>query len=271
MERTMSANAYTKIAERYQVPASDDEAVERFFLDVAPTLSREEREAIVAELRGDELAAATTFDTTDLPLDVPTFSIDEAPPITRPSSLAQLVGELSAAVEKRVSDRLDRIARTLDRLQEQRASSITPIHARQIADLIDGRTLVHADSQENVRNVVRRMTEANVGAVAVLDQGKLVGVFSERDVMMRVVARGLDPDATSVSSVMTKEIVVADPQEDINNALQKMRSVGCRHLPVVMNGNLVGMISIRDLVPIGGDIDRENVTIYDMLGLPTNT
>jgi hypothetical protein len=88
MERTMSANAYARIAERYQVPALDDDAVERFFLDVAPTLSREEREAIVAELRDDDLTAAPASAATDLPAAVPTFSIDDAPPVTRPSSLA---------------------------------------------------------------------------------------------------------------------------------------------------------------------------------------
>ncbi|HEX8152204.1 MAG TPA: CBS domain-containing protein, partial [Thermoanaerobaculia bacterium] len=118
---------------------------------------------------------------------------------------------------------------------------------KQIAELIDGRDLVHAEMSENVRNVARRMSDHNIGAVAVLDAGQLVGVFSERDVMARVVAPGLDPDGTPVGVVMTKDIVVCDPQENVNDALQKMATLGCRHLPVVDNGNLIGMISLRDL------------------------
>jgi len=82
----------------------------------------------------------------------------------------------------------------------------------QIAEIIEGRPLIHAESSERVRDVARRMTKENVGAVAVLDSGRLVGVFSERDVMSRVVAEGLDPDKTLISNVMTKDIVVADPE-----------------------------------------------------------
>ncbi|HEY3054719.1 MAG TPA: CBS domain-containing protein [Thermoanaerobaculia bacterium] len=127
----------------------------------------------------------------------------------------------------------------------------------QIAEIIEGRPLIHADSSERVRDVARRMSKENVGAVAVLDSGRLVGVFSERDVMARVVAAGLDPDKTLVSNVMTKDIVVADPRDTVDAALQKMHKVGCRHLPVVKEGNLVGMVSIRDLLEVD-DEDQSN-------------
>jgi CBS domain-containing protein len=127
----------------------------------------------------------------------------------------------------------------------------------QIAQIIEGRPLIHAEFSERVRDVARRMSKANVGAVAVLDSGRLVGVFSERDVMARVVAEGLDPDKTVVANVMTKDIVVADPHESVDSALAKMHSVGCRHLPVVKEGNLVGMLSIRDLLEVD-DQDNTN-------------
>jgi CBS domain-containing protein len=135
----------------------------------------------------------------------------------------------------------------------------------QIAELIDGRSLVHAESSENVRNVARRMSDANIGAVAVLDGGKLVGVFSERDVMSRVVAQGLNPEVTSIAMVMTREIVVADPNEDVDQALVKMHNLGCRHLPVVEDGNLVGMISLRDLLRVDGDRNREKASFLSEL------
>ena len=125
----------------------------------------------------------------------------------------------------------------------------------QIAEIIEGRSLIHAESSERVRDVAKRMTKENVGAVAVLDSGRLVGVFSERDVMSRVVAEGLDPDKTLIANVMTKDIVVADPRDSVDSALAKMHSVGCRHLPVVKDGSLVGMLSIRDLLEVD---DTEN-------------
>ena len=117
-----------------------------------------------------------------------------------------------------------------------------------IADLIEGRPLIHAQSSEKVREVARRMSDERIGAVAVLDGEKLVGVFSERDIMTRIVAEGRNPENTIVSSVMTRNIVVADPDDDVDTAMQKMSSIGCRHLPVVSDGNLVGMISLRDLL-----------------------
>lgn len=125
----------------------------------------------------------------------------------------------------------------------------------QIGEIIEGRPLIHAETSERVRDVAKRMANQNVGAVAVLDGGRLVGVFSERDVMSRVVADGLDPDKTLISNVMTKDIVVAAPTDSVDSALAKMHSVGCRHLPVVKDGSLVGMLSIRDLLEVD---DTEN-------------
>ena len=132
---------------------------------------------------------------------------------------------------------------------------------KQIADLIEGRPLYHVESTQKVREAARAMTERNIGAIAVLDSGRLVGVFSERDIMTRVVVPGLDADSTPVSQVMTRDIVVADPGEDVNAALKKMHSLGCRHLPVVGEGkNLVGMISLRDLLQVEGDVIREKAS-----------
>lgn len=136
---------------------------------------------------------------------------------------------------------------------------------RQIAELIEGRPLIHAAPSENVRDVARRMSDRNVGAVAILDGGKLVGVFSERDVMSRVVAAGLNPESTLVESVMTKNLVVAGPIDDVNSALQKMYTLGCRHLPVVDEGNLVGMISLRDLLQVDGETSRQRATFLSEL------
>ena len=136
---------------------------------------------------------------------------------------------------------------------------------KHISEIIEGRPLYHAESAETVRQVARRMTDWNVGAIAVVDGDKLVGVFSERDIMARVVAAGLDPDGTTVANVMTRDLIVGDPAEDVPAALQKMHSVNCRHLPVVKSGHLVGMISLRDLLQVEGDATRERANFLNEL------
>jgi CBS domain-containing protein len=130
-----------------------------------------------------------------------------------------------------------------------------------VADIIEGRPLYHAISTESVRAVARRMAEWNVGAIAILDASqKLVGVFSERDLMTRVVAQGLDPDQTRIENVMTKTISVAEPHDDIDAALRKMHALSCRHLPVVDKGMLIGMLSLRDLLQIDDQDHRDKAT-----------
>jgi len=136
---------------------------------------------------------------------------------------------------------------------------------KQIAELIQGHPLILADSSDNVRDVARKMSERNIGAIAVLDSGKLVGIFSERDLMTRVVVPGLDPDDTPVSNVMTKALVAAKPEEEIASALQKMQSLGCRHLPVVDDGTLIGMLSLRDLLKIDDDNQRARASFLSEL------
>ena len=101
-----------------------------------------------------------------------------------------------------------------------------------------------------VAEATRLMTTSNIGIVAVLDGDRLVGVFSERDVVRRVVERGRDPRRTQLSEVMTTELIVADADEDYQKAMSKMDRANVRHLPVVSQGRLLSMISIRDLLRV---------------------
>lgn len=96
----------------------------------------------------------------------------------------------------------------------------------------------------------RMMETNNVGIVAVLDGERLIGVFSERDVVRRVVNRGLDPNRTAVGDVMTRDIVVATSDEDYQTAMRKMDQANIRHLPIVSADRLVSMLSIRDLMRV---------------------
>ena len=89
---------------------------------------------------------------------------------------------------------------------------------RQIGELIEGQTLTVLDPDMNVRSAVVTMSEANIGAAAVIDAGVLAGIFSERDLMSRVVAKGLNPDDTSVvtgaeDDLGTTDGVPSEPQD----------------------------------------------------------
>jgi CBS domain-containing protein len=96
-----------------------------------------------------------------------------------------------------------------------------------------------------------RMMEAhNIGIVSVLEGERLVGLFSERDIVRRVNNRGLNPATTPVGDVMTFDLVVADPDDDYQTAMRKMDQANIRHLPVVSGDRLVSMLSIRDLMRV---------------------
>jgi len=101
-----------------------------------------------------------------------------------------------------------------------------------------------------VIDAVRLMASENVGIVIVLDGDRLAGVFSERDVLRRVVDRGLDPARTAVGDVMTPEIVVADVDEGYQTAMRRMDHANIRHLLVVSGGRPTSMLSIRDLIRV---------------------
>jgi len=113
--------------------------------------------------------------------------------------------------------------------------------------------------QATVREAARLMAENNVGIVAVLDGDRLVGVFSERDVVQRVVSLGRDPARTLMDDVMTRDLVVADADEDYQSAMHKMDQANIRHLPVIVGERVVSMLSIRDLMRV--DLEHKGAEI----------
>lgn len=100
-----------------------------------------------------------------------------------------------------------------------------------------------------VMDAVDAMVGGRVGAAAVVDGGKLVGVFTERDVLTRVVARRLDPASTPVAEVMTRQLVTVREDADRTTCLRLMADHHIRHLPVVnASGGVVTMLSMRHLL-----------------------
>jgi Predicted signal-transduction protein containing cAMP-binding and CBS domains len=112
----------------------------------------------------------------------------------------------------------------------------------------EGRKLYRVTPDTSVADAVRVMNEGNVGAVAVMEGERLVGIFTERDVLRRVIDGGLDPDATPVSRVMTDQIVYVTPDTTVGDAMVVVNAKGCRHLPVMDGDRLLGVISSRDLI-----------------------
>jgi CBS domain-containing protein len=117
-----------------------------------------------------------------------------------------------------------------------------------ICDLIKDQETYQADMGHTVLETVRAMVERNIGAVPVIQSGELVGIFSERDLMRRVVAEGRDPRSTCMAEVMTDDPLAVGTGEDLETCMALMRRHGFRHLPVCHEGHLVGMVSLRDIL-----------------------
>ena len=117
-----------------------------------------------------------------------------------------------------------------------------------ICDLIKDQEMYQAELGHTVLQTVRAMAERNIGAVPVLHYGELVGIFSERDLMKRVVAEGRDPRSTCMAEVMTDDPLTINMNEDLENCMALMRRHGFRHLPVCHEGQVIGIVSLRDIL-----------------------
>ena len=118
-----------------------------------------------------------------------------------------------------------------------------------ISDLVKDRSVIYSvDVNSSVLEAARFMMEHNIGAVPVLREGELAGIFSERDVMNRVVAAGRMPGTTKVSEVMTANPRSVALDETIENCLFLMREFGFRHIPICEGKKLKGLVSLRDIM-----------------------
>jgi CBS domain-containing protein len=114
-----------------------------------------------------------------------------------------------------------------------------------IRSMMERRKFLTVAPTTSVREASKMMAGKAIGAVLVVDEGRLVGIFSERDVVFRVVAADLDPDTTQLSRVMTPEPKTVRPNNTFGYAMTLMHENGFRHLPVVDDGKPVGIVSAR--------------------------
>ena len=117
-----------------------------------------------------------------------------------------------------------------------------------ISDLLRNQVTISAEAHQTVFEVAQLMVEHNIGAVPVLQDGQLTGIFSERDLMIRVVVGGKDPARTLVSQVMTEDPLTVAANDSLETCMTLMKRHGFRHLPVCAGRELKGVISLRDIL-----------------------
>ncbi len=122
-----------------------------------------------------------------------------------------------------------------------------PVQRTIVPDVIRAQKLVTLTREASVRQAAHLMAERGIGAIMVVEELQLVGIFTERDITARVVAAGLDPDVIKLGQVMTPDPDTLKPTATVRDALDLMKRHGYRHLPVVQGRKLVGIVSIRDL------------------------
>jgi CBS domain-containing protein len=126
--------------------------------------------------------------------------------------------------------------------------------------IIEDQEPLTAPAKMTVGEAARLMKQSKFGAVMVVENGKLVGIFTERDALFRVVAEGHDPQIIQLANVMTRNPQTIDPDRPFVDALHLMHASGFRHVPVVEDGRPIGMVSARDA--LGPELEE---FIYELL------
>ena len=125
-----------------------------------------------------------------------------------------------------------------------------------------GHEVAAVQPADTVLQAANLMNEQNIGGVVVMDGSRLAGIFTERDVLRRVVAAGLDPATTRVSEVMSAPVLTCPPDLDIDDCAALMTTRGLRHLPVQDGGTLTGIVTMRDL--LAHKVGEQQATLEQM-------
>lgn len=139
---------------------------------------------------------------------------------------------------------------------------------RKIRQIIAGRPVHSMPSSTTVAAAARRMTEQQIGALLVVDGGALVGIFTERDALGRVLARDVDPSTATLAQVMTAKPLTISADKALAHALIIMHENGFRHMPVVDGDRLAGVVSVRDA--LGDELSEMSGTLRKIETLAEN-
>jgi CBS domain-containing protein len=135
-----------------------------------------------------------------------------------------------------------------------------------------GTALYTVNPTMTITEAVAEMNRHQVGSVVVLEEGKLAGIFTERDVLKRVVGAGVNPVTACIKDVMTRNVLTITPGTTIEQAMKIFTEKRCRHLPVVVEGELRGLVSIGDVTRWMADshqAEAEHLKNYISGGFPS--
>jgi CBS domain-containing protein len=120
----------------------------------------------------------------------------------------------------------------------------------QVSDILDGKghDVLRIDADASVYDAVQRMVEANTGSLLVTDKDEITGIVTERDYLRRVTLEGRTDKETTVREIMSSPLIVVTPETTIDECMALMSDRRLRHLPVVEGGEVVGIVSIGDVV-----------------------
>ena len=122
-----------------------------------------------------------------------------------------------------------------------------------------GGMVLSVDINETVLDAITLMAQLNIGAVLIQQNESIAGIFTERDYLQKIALQSRSSQQTKVGDVMTSPVISADPGDSIQHCMETMTTCHCRHLPVVENGKLLGIVSIGDLVKKMLDEKRNEV------------
>ena len=119
-----------------------------------------------------------------------------------------------------------------------------------VSEIIEnkGGMVLSVDVSETVFDAISLMAQVNIGAVLVQQDDTISGIFTERDYLQRIALQSRSSKQTKVGDVMTSPVISADPDDSVQQCMETMTTCHCRHLPVVHDGKLLGIVSIGDLV-----------------------
>jgi IMP dehydrogenase len=119
-----------------------------------------------------------------------------------------------------------------------------------VSDILEnkGDLVLCVDANDSVLDAISLMADLNIGAVLVKRRDSIAGIFTERDYLQKIALRSRKSDSTPVSEVMTAPVIFAKPSDTVSECLATMTECRCRHLPVAENDQLLGIVSIGDLV-----------------------
>jgi signal-transduction protein with cAMP-binding, CBS, and nucleotidyltransferase domain len=134
---------------------------------------------------------------------------------------------------------------------------------RIVREVMSGNGVCQQPPGASVRAACRLMAEHRCGSVLVVDRDRLVGIFTERDVLTRIVAAGRNPDTTLVGDAMSTDLIVADVNESYEVCLARMRQAHVRHVLALQDGRLAGIVSMRDVLAADVDEKAEELTLLN--------